>query len=218
MSAAIQRLPVAAVEGHPPSGYGDESHPMRVMTRRIAGLSPGGWDATARCEVADLFDSLAPEWHTRGSPERTAVVADAFERGGLGDGPRELAAEVGSGIGAYSGMVAERFASTLAVELALGMARRAPAGPAHRVLADGGSLPAPDRSVDAVVLVNTFLFLAEVDRILRPGGALAWVNTSGEQTPIHLTTAEVVEALPFTVTGVESRAGAGTWCVLRRSG
>lgn len=45
-----------------------------------------------------------------------------------------------------------------------------------------------------------------------------WVNSSGEQTPIHLTSAEVVAALPFEVTGVESRAGAGTWCVLRRSG
>jgi hypothetical protein len=46
---------------------------------------------------------------------------------------------------------------------------------------------------------------------------LIWVNSSGEQTPIHLTTEEVVVALPFAVSGVESRAGAGTWCVLRRA-
>jgi SAM-dependent methyltransferase len=196
MSATVESLPPVAIEGHRPSGYGDESHPMRVMTRRIAGLAPGGWDRDARRDVADLFDSLAPEWHTRSSPERTAVVADALDRGWLGEGPNRLAVELGSGIGVYSGMVAERFATAVAVELAMEMAERAPSAPARRVVADGARLPVGDGSVDAVVLVNAFLFPQEVGRVVRPGGAVVWVNSSGEQTPIHLT----------------------TWCVLRRSG
>lgn len=54
--------------------------------------------------------------------------------------------------------------------------------------------------------------------MLRNGGAVLWVNTSGEKTPIHLATAEVASALPFQVEGVESRAGAGTWCCLTRQG
>ena len=61
-----------------------------------------------------------------------------------------------------------------------------------------------------------FLFPGEIARVLRPGGILLWVNVSGPDTPIHLSTDEVVAALPFEVEGVESTAGAGTWCALRR--
>jgi ubiquinone/menaquinone biosynthesis C-methylase UbiE len=85
-------------------------------------------------------------------------------------------------------------------------------------LADAGVLPVADASVDALVLINAFLFPSEVDRVLRPGGSLLWVNSSGPQTPIHLTTDEVVDALPFAVAGFESGAGAGTWAALQRHG
>lgn len=213
----VETLPPRAIDGHVPTSTGNDDHPMRHMTRRVAGLEPGEWDADARAEVAALFDSLAPEWHTRSSPERTEVVADALDRG-LGDeAPRGAAVELGSGIGFYSGLLAERFEPLLAVELSREMHARAPAAPARRVLADAGRLPVPDGTLDAVVAINMFLFPHEVARVLRPGGALVWVNSSGENTPIHLSTAEVVAALPFPVSGVESRAGAGTWCVLRRA-
>lgn len=197
---------------------GNERHPMRLMTRRAAGLEGDGWDDEARRDVAGFFDTLAPEWHTRNSPERTAVVVDALTRGlePLG-GSRGLAVEVGSGIGAYSALVAERYAAAVAVEVAIEMSRLAPAGPAHRVLADGAVLPVADGTVDAVVLVNAFLFPAEVERALAADGVVVWVNSSGPETPIYLSTDDVVRALPFAVKGSESRAGVGTWCVLQRS-
>jgi hypothetical protein len=77
-------------------------------------------------------------------------------------------------------------------------------------------LPLRDACAAAVVLINCFLFPAEVDRILSPGGVLVWVNSSGEQTPIFLNTEDVVSALPGEWAGTSSKAGEGTWCVLRR--
>jgi hypothetical protein len=97
------------------------------------------------------------------------------------------------------------------------MLQRAPAAPAHRVQADGAMLPVADASAAAIVLINAFLFPAEVARVLSPDGALIWVNSSGEQTPIYLSVDDLVAALPGEWTGTSSRAGEGLWCVLRRA-
>jgi hypothetical protein len=86
------------------------------------------------------------------------------------------------------------------------------------VLADGARLPLTAGAASAIVLVNCFLFPQEVDRVLAPAGVVVWVNSSGAETPIHLPSADVVEALPGRWTGVESTAGLGQWCVLRRAG
>jgi hypothetical protein len=189
---------------------------MRILTRRIAGLEPGEWDVDAARVVTTLFDDLAPEWHTRTSPQRTEVVRDAMTRGLLplmtGSG---LCVEIGSGIGTYSSLLSSVFDTVLSAELSWEMISRAPPR-SGRVLADGSRLPLADAVADAVVLINAFLFPDEVERVMKRGGAVVWVNSSGEETPIHLATAEVVAALPFDVWGVESRAGVGTWCVLRR--
>jgi SAM-dependent methyltransferase len=212
---SVDVIPLAHLDipGHDPSGLGNPEHPMRIMTRRAAGLAPGGWNEQARRDVAAFFDALAPEWHTRDSPERRAVVTDALTRGDV-TGRRAL--EVGSGSGIYTAMLAERLGTVVALEVSTEMLRLAPADAGPRLLADAAALPFPDSSVDAVVLINAFLVPDEVDRVLAPGGAVVWVNSSGGETPIHLTTAEVVEALPGVWHGVESTAGAGTWCVLRR--
>jgi SAM-dependent methyltransferase len=214
----IDQLEPVAIEGHEPSGLGSDEHPMRIMTRRAAGLDPGGWDDRARTEVAAFFDALAPEWHTRTSPQRDAVLADALDRGlgAIGAGTADVCVELGSGIGAYTPVLAARWARVLAVEVALEMLRLAPTGPGHRVLADGAALPLAEGGADAVVLVNSFLFPDEVDRVLAPAGLVVWVNSSGDQTPIHLGSEEVVAALPGRWRGVASRAGVGTWCVVRR--
>lgn len=197
---------------------------MRAMTRRAAGLDGRPWDDDAREEVTRFFDDLAPAWHTRSTPERLAVVVDALERGldpllspkgaDAAAGPRTVV-EVGSGLGAYSARIEERFDHVVAVEVAEEMHRRA-AGPAHRVLADASRLPLAGHSVLAVVMINAFLFPREVGRVLRPGGVLLWVNSSGPDTPIHLSTQDVVAALPFEVSGAESQAGVATWCALQR--
>lgn len=216
MTGTIQRLPDLVIPGHVPSQPDGADHPMRAMTRRAAGLQAPPWDAGARAEVVALFDGLAPEWHTRTSPERAQVVADALQRGAVGTG--DTALELGSGTGAYSGVLAERFDRVVSVDLSIEMLRLAGAGPGHRVLADGQDLPVPDASVDAVVLVNMFVFPDEVGRVLTHGGCIVWVNSSGESTPIHLMPDEVAEALPGAWDGTWARAGTGLWTVLRRSG
>lgn len=216
MPGSLTELSPVAIEGHRSSGLGDPGHPMRIMTRRAAGLHPDGWDDAARAEVAAFFDGMASEWHTRTSPERDAVLADALERG-LPRGSRgDVCVELGSGIGAYTPRLAERWGRVLAVEVALEMLVRAPASPGHRLLADGAHLPLADGTADAVVLVNCFLFPQEVDRVLRPDGVVVWVNSSGAETPIHLPPEDVVEALPGEWAGVRSTAGVGLWCVLQR--
>ena len=191
---------------------------MRIATRRAAGLDAGGWTDELRSQVEDYFDGIAGEWHTRIAPQRTAVVTDALSRGlGAMDVPIGPAVEIGSGIGTYSSLLAARFVKVVAIDLSLAMLKLAPPGPAHRVQADGARLPLCDSSAAAVVLINAFLFPAEVDRVLTPGGALVWVNSSGEQTPIYLSVDDLVARLPGEWTGTSSRAGEGHWCVLRRA-
>lgn len=232
MAGALTELPATEIPGHRSSGLGSDDHPMRIMTRRAAGLHPGPWDDRARLEVAAFFDALAPEWHTRTSPERDAVVADALQRGlgatdraatarpagGDREGPSagEVCVELGSGIGAYTALLAQHWSRVLAVEVAFEMLLRAPARSGFRLLADGARLPLADGAADAVVLVNCFLFPHEVARVLSADGVVVWVNSSGAETPIHLPSSDVAAALPGDWTGVESGAGVGTWCVLRR--
>ncbi len=216
MPGTLTTLDPVEIPGHRPSGLGSADHPMRIMTRRAAGLHPRPWDDSARAEVAALFDELAPEWHTRTSRERDAVVADALARG-LGDDRGDVCVELGSGIGAYTPSLAERWRRVLAVEVSQEMLRLAPADVGYRLLADGSRLPLSSGTAAAVVLVNCFLFPREVDRVLAPDGLVVWVNSSGAETPIHLPPVDVVAALPGRWEGVESTAGVGIWCVLRRS-
>jgi SAM-dependent methyltransferase len=217
MAGTLTELPPIEIPGHVPSGMGDDDHPMRIMTRRAAGLHPDPWDQAAREEVATYFDGMADTWHTRTSPERDAVVTDALERGLPDLGRADVCVELGSGIGAYTPLLAHRWRRVLAAEVALEMLRLAPAAPGHRLLADGADLPLADGAASAVVLVNCFLFPEEVDRVLGPDGVVVWVNSSGTQTPIHLPASDVVDSLPGRWAGVASRAGVGLWAVLHRA-
>jgi len=216
MAGTLTTLPPVAIPGHEPSGLGSPEHPMRIMTRRAAGLHPGPWDGAARAEVTAYFNALAPEWHTRTSPERDAVVADALDRG-VGSARGDVCVELGSGIGAYTPSLASRWGRVLATEVSLEMLRLAPADVGHRVLADGARLPLTAGTAAAVVLVNCFLFPVEVGGVLAPDGVIGWGNSSGAETPIYLPPEDVAEALPGRWTGVESTAGVGLWCVLWRS-
>jgi SAM-dependent methyltransferase len=186
-------------------------HPMRAVTRQIA-LEPGGWTPERRAKVAALFDGLAAEWAERlADPQRTAALEDAYERGGiLGGG---VCLEVGSGTGANTPSLEARHDQVVALDLSFEMLRRAPG---TRVQADAGASPLRAGSVDVAVLVNAFLFGGEIDRLLAPGGLLVWVNTAGDQTPIHLAADEVERALPGAWDGLASDAGWGSWSVWRR--
>ncbi len=215
---AIRHLPAVAIEGHRSSGMGGPDHPMRIATRRAAGLQPEGWTAELRREVAEFFDGMASEWHTRSSPERMAVVLDALSRGlGAVGVPVGTALEVGSGIGSYSSLLAERFATVVAIDLSLSMLKLAPVAPAHRVQADGARLPLRDGFAAAVVLINAFLFPGEIERVLSAEGVLVWVNSSGAGTPIYLSVEDLVAKLTGRWTGTTSEAGEGYWCVLKRA-
>ena len=210
----ITELPVEVPgEGEPPSGLGSD-HPMRQVTRAVA-FEADGWTEERRAQVQELFDGLADQWNTRDVPGREAPVLDALRRG-LDAAPEldhHLAVELGAGTGLFSGELAARFPEVVAVDIAYEMLRRAPAAPAHRVQADANRLPVASGSVDALVLVNMFLFPAEVERVLSRHGALVWVNSRGADTPIHLTAAEVDACLPGEWAGVASSAGHGTWSV-----
>jgi SAM-dependent methyltransferase len=212
----VTELPGIELPGHKASVEGGPDHPMRHVTRQAAGIDAGGWDASTREVVSAVFDGLAAEWHTRISPQRIAVVVDALDRGLGPDRRTGLCVEVGSGIGTYSELLAGRFDTVAAVDLALEMLRLAPAAPGRRVQADASQLPLANGAARAVVLINAFLFPSEVARVLAADGIVVWVNSSGESTPIHLSTEEVVGALPGEWAGVASRAGLGTWCVLHR--
>lgn len=210
----IRHLP-RVLEG-PPRPHGDDNtdHPMRKVTRQVA-FELDGWTAERRAKVGGLFDSLAAEWHTKEHPLRLVPLADAFERAGpLGYG---TGLEVGSGIGLGTAWLGARFERLVAVDLSAEMLRLAPPGAAPRVQADAAALPFATGSADAVVLVNMLLFPAEVDRVLDAHGAVVWVNTSGDRTPIHLTAEEVDDALPGEWSGLASEAAWGTWAVLRRA-
>jgi SAM-dependent methyltransferase len=188
-------------------------HPMRDVTRQVA--FEGRWEADTRVRVAELFDSMAARWtadHDR--PDKRAAIGDALERGGVAPG-RTI--ELGSGSGIGTEELAARGHEVVALDLSLAMLREAPAEHGARVQGDSSALPFPSDAVDTVACVNMLLFPAEVDRILTDDGALVWVNTLAEETPIHLAPEDVVAALPGPWRAVAGRAGTGLWCVARRA-
>ena len=191
----------------------DPDHPMRKVTRQVA-FDPDGWTPERAAKVRELFDGLAPEWHTKGTDARMGAIDDALDRGG--PFPAGPCVEAGAGVGLLTPRLVEHFDDVIAFDLSFEMLRRAP-DIAPRVLADSSALPFPDRSVATLVLVNMFLFPAEVDRVLRGDGALVWVNSLGPATPIHLSAEDVEAALPGGWDGVHAEAGWGTWASLRRA-
>lgn len=208
----IKKLPreVAAAEK---SGVGGPDHPIRAVMREIA-FSEQAWTKERAGKVAQVFDGLASSWHERDRPGRLDALRDALDRGGVPVGG--LCVEVGSGTGFATPHLADRFDRVLAVDLSMEMLRRADPKVGHRLRGDGASLPISDGSANVVVLMNAFLFPREVKRVLAREGALVWVCSSGDETPIYLSAEDVDRALGAGFRGVASEAGGGTWSVHRR--
>ena len=197
-----------------PEPYAGSDHPMRKLTRSIALGEP--WTPDDAQRVAEIFDRLAPEWTERQvDPIKAAVVNDALDRGAPPIAGRWL--ELGSGTGAGTKLLHGRVGEQVSVDLSPGMLAHAPDGLAPKVRADSSRLPFAAESFDAILMINMILFPNEVDRVLRPSGTIVWVNTKGDQTPIHLPPADVERALPGDWTGVTARAGTGLWAVLQRA-
>jgi ubiquinone/menaquinone biosynthesis C-methylase UbiE len=190
---------------------------MRKVTRQIA-FEPGGWTAERKAKVAALFDDLATGWNDRFTAEESwNPIDDAFARGGLSDTKVGVVLEVGAGTGLATNRLVHHVGEVIAVDVAREMLRRFVEPGAAPVLADAGALPVADHSISLLVAVNAFLFPHEYERALGPGGALLWINSLAEDTPIHLPVDDVVAALPGEWTAVASEAGWGLWAVLRRS-
>lgn len=201
-----------APDSRDPDPFADETHPMRKITRQAAA---GRWSDQNRNTVAARFNELSAGWTAeRIGGNRYEPLADALLRGSV-TGSRVL--ELGSGTGLGTEVLRRTFADVFAMDIAIDMLRNAPSEYAPRVNTDASCLPLPDDAVDVVVMINMILFPLEVDRVLRHGGTVVWMNTSGENTPIHLSAEDVDDALPGDWTGVASRSGTGTWAVLNRS-
>jgi len=186
---------------------------MRKVTREVA--FDGQWTPERATKVAELFDSMAEEWAARHCDRvRISPVADALERGGVNQLPRWL--ELGSGTGAGTSVIAHRLDSLVCCDLDREMLLNAPPDLAPQVQADASRLPFAADTFATVLMVNMILFPGEVDRVLGPGGKIVWVNTIGDQTPIHLPPDDVAAALPGEWRGVTARAGSGFWAVFER--
>lgn len=197
-----------------PTSFAGPDHPIRQATRQIA--FEGGWSPGRAAKVAELFDSMSGEWHADHSdPVRLSPVRDALERGDLDTGG--VWVELGAGTGAGTEVLKPHVETLVAVDLSWGMLNNGANVATAKVQADSACLPLVDDSADVVVCVNMFLFPEEVDRVLRPKGQLLWVNTMGDQTPIHLPADDVAEALPGSWVGVTANAGTGFWAVYRRA-
>lgn len=196
-----------------PEPFAGPDHPMRLLTRAMA--FGQDWTPADAERVTQVFDGLAPGWtEEHVDPVKASTVEDALDRGdvpGAGDW-----VELGSGTGAGSRILDGRVGSLVCTDLAAEMLRHAPDG-APKVRADAADLPFPDRSFDAALLINMLLFPTELVRVLRPGGIVVWVNTLGDQTPIHLPPDDVLAALPGEWHGTTARAGTGFWVTARRS-
>lgn len=207
----ISRLPDLSPEPPPPEGAGPD-HPMRRVTREIA-FETDRWTPERAKKVTALFDGLAPDWHERHAPERVAPLADALARGDIS---ARSCVELGAGTGAGTAILARRFERVTAFDLSREMLSRLASNLGSRCRADAQSLPLRTATVEVLVLMNMLLFPKEAARVLAPGGTLVWVNSLGEQTPIHLSPEEVARALPGQWSGKTARAGLGLWCVLQR--
>jgi len=196
-----------------PEPFAGPDNPMRLLTRAKAFGEP--FTAADSERVQTVFNSMAADWSdAHVNPTKAAPVLDALDRGGVPHSGDWL--EVGSGTGAGAQVLRGRVGSLVCTDLAFEMLRHAPTEP-PRARADASQLPFTDDQFDAVLLINMLLFPTEIDRVLRPDGTVVWVNTLGDQTPIHLPPDDVLDALPGHWTGTTATAGTGFWLTARRS-
>lgn len=199
----------------PAEPFAGPDHPIRRITREIA--LEGKWDAEIRTRIVDTFDRLAPSWsEDHVNPTKAAPILDARDRGELPLGQSRWL-ELGSGTGAGGKVLASQVDHYVALDLSAEMIRNDQGRATQQVRGDASALPFVTGSFDAVLCVNMFLFPAQVDRVLRRDGCLVWVNTMGDQTPIHLPMEDVLTALPGEWSATTSRAGSGFWGVVRRA-
>lgn len=209
----LEAIPTKAPK---PERSPDDYLPMQQVTRSIA-FEPDGWEGERKEKIRQLFDEMAPQWHSRGGEERLKPTIDALERCSVSGG---VALEVGSGTGIQTVALLEHFDFVVSLDLSAEMLALTPRRARVTLIrGDASALPMADESLDAIVCVNAYLFPAEYARVLKPAGRVVFVSTSGEQTPIYLPPEEVDAALAAAlgaVTTTTARCGWGIWSVVTR--
>lgn len=172
----------------------------RLRGLAAAGLDPDGPDPLAA--TAALFDRLAGEepeaavaFYSLGDPALLRAATDELVEVVRTWVPLEDARvlDFGCGIGRVALALAPHVADVVGVDISPAMvaqARERAVGLANARFraTDGGTLPLPDASVDLVLAIDSFPYLvragvlapqlAELARVLRPGGDLTVFNWS----------------------------------------
>jgi SAM-dependent methyltransferase len=124
--------------------------------------------------AADTYAAARPEY---------PAALDGWLKHTLGLGPARRAVDLGAGTGKFTGRLVETGASVTAIEPVAAMrAKLAAAHPGVEALeGTAEAMPLADASVDAVVCAQAFHWfateaaLAEIRRVLKPGGVLGLV-------------------------------------------
>jgi ubiquinone/menaquinone biosynthesis C-methylase UbiE len=177
--------------------------------------------------MRSFFDRNAPGWDERtgaGEVEHLAALATAVTH--VQTEPERIL-DLGTGTGEAALFLAREYprASVRGVDFSEEMVRAAQAkvglDPDGRVafkVADAAKLPYGEDSFDLITHVNVPPFFAEIARVLRPGGYVIFVASSGKATPFFTPPAVLERGLRKRgIEVVESGStGRGTWLVGRR--
>ena len=139
--------------------------------------------------------------YERGRPSYPAEAID-FLNDRLGLGPGHVVVDLAAGTGKLTRLLLPSGATVVAVEPVAGMRkellRRVPGVEAFEGTAE--SMPLPDGSADAVTVAQAFHWfdgpraLAEIRRVLRPGGALAVVwNRRDLRQPLQVSLQPIID-------------------------
>jgi ubiquinone/menaquinone biosynthesis C-methylase UbiE len=159
---------------------------------------------SARRAVSDLHPATrgfasAADAYERGRPDYPAAAIDwLVER--LDLRPGRTVVDLAAGTGKLTRLLVPSGAEVIAVEPIAEM--RAKIEDARVLEGAAEAIPLPDASVDAVTVAQAFHWfraeeaLAEIRRVLRPGGGLALVwNVRDESDPIHAAASAIMRPL-----------------------
>jgi len=166
----------------------------------------GVHDAAARgfSRSADAYDRARPDYPP-------AAVAWLAER--LGLRPGRTVVDLAAGTGKLTRPLAATGAEVVAIEPVAEMRARIGDAAARSLDGTAEAVPLPDASADAVTVAQAFHWfdgpaaLAEIHRVLRPGGALALVwNRRPLENPVHAAIERIVA--PYRGDAPAHRSGA----------
>jgi SAM-dependent methyltransferase len=170
------------------------------------------------------FERLAPYWEKRRETDTLTTLEAALD---LVTGEPHKILDLGTGTGIAARALARRFshAEVVGVDLAPAMIEEArrllPAELGSRVrfdVGDASALSYADGEFDLVVLLNMIPFFDELARVTREDGTLAFVFSSGPETPIYISTDRLRAGLqPHGFDELEEVEAAGGTAVLARS-